>query len=59
MRPSAADILVAIAKAELGEWIDPSDETLSGVWECVLYDEHGAKVGDGHAFTAAEAMALA
>jgi hypothetical protein len=32
---------------------------LSGVLECVLYDEHDAKVGDGHAFTAAEAMALA
>jgi hypothetical protein len=55
--PSPADFVVVIAKAELGDWIDPTDVPLC--WECLLYDPDGMLVGDGHAFTQSEAMALA
>lgn len=57
MKPSAADVVVAIAKAELGDWVDPTDVPLN--WACDLYDPDGKRVGDGNAHTAGEAMALA
>jgi hypothetical protein len=57
MKPSPADIAIAIAKAELGDWIDPTDVPLN--WSCELYTPNGERAGDGNAHTAAEAMALA
>ena len=56
-KPSPADIAIAIAKAELGDWMDPIDWPVR--WSCELYDPAGKLVGDGDAPTAAEAMALA
>jgi len=35
MKPTPADIAIAIAKAELGDWIDPTDVPL-----CWQPDEH-------------------
>jgi len=57
MKPSPADILIAIAKAELGDWVEPLNAPLR--WSCELYDPDGQRAGDGDADTAAEAMALA
>jgi hypothetical protein len=56
MKPTPADILIAIAKAELGDWIDPSELPLN--WSCELYSPEG-HVFNGNAHTAPEAMALA
>jgi hypothetical protein len=59
MKPTPADILVAIAKAEAGDWIDPLEEPIC--WACELHPpdgEHGRSY-DGHAHTAAQAMAMA
>jgi hypothetical protein len=56
MRPTPADILIAIAKAELGDWIDPSEVPLN--WACDLYSPEGHRF-DGNADTPAIAMALA
>jgi hypothetical protein len=50
--PSPADIVIAITKAELGDWIDPTDAPLC--WECLLYDPNGELAGNGHALTANE-----
>ena len=57
MKPTAADILIAIGKAEGGGWIDPTDAPFR--WSCELYDPAGKRVGDGDAHTPQEAMALA
>jgi hypothetical protein len=57
MKPASADILAAIAKAELGDWIDPTVVPVR--WHCDLYDADGQRVGDGDGHTATEAMALA
>jgi len=57
MKPTPADIAIAIAKAELGDWIDPTDVPLC--WMCLLYDPDGMLVTDGCAPTANEAMAFA
>ena len=57
IKPSPADILVAIGKIAAGDWIDPCYAPPH--WYCVLYDEHGQRHCDGNAYTAAEAMALA
>src|SRR5271166_1043171 len=57
IKPSPADILVAIGKIAAGDWIDPCYAPPH--WYCVLYDEHGKRACDGNAYTAAEAMALA
>jgi hypothetical protein len=48
---------IAIAKAELGEWLNPPDSPIR--WSCELYDPEGKHVGDGDAPTASGAMALA
>jgi hypothetical protein len=57
-KPTPADIAVAIAKAESGDWIDPVDVPFR--WSCHLYDDvHERHVGDGDAHTPNEAMALA
>jgi len=58
-KPSPADIDHAIRLAELGGWIDPSDEVHADCWECLLYAPDGNRVGDGRAHTPNEAMALA
>jgi hypothetical protein len=55
-RPTPADILVAIGKAELGDWIDPSEAPIN--WECNLYSPEGYSY-NGHADTPGMAMALA
>jgi hypothetical protein len=57
MKPTAADIHTIIAKIEAGDWIDPSCEPYR--WECRLYDPEGEEADEGHALTAADAMALA
>ena len=57
MKPTAADILIAIGKAEGGGWIDPTDAPFR--WSCELYDPAGKRVGDGDAHTPQGAMALA
>jgi hypothetical protein len=57
MKPTPADILVAIGKAESGDWMDPVDWPFR--WSCDLYNPEGKRIGDGDAHTAAEAMALA
>jgi len=44
-KPTAADILIAIGKAEGGGWIDPTDAPFR--WSCELYDPAGERVGDG------------
>ena len=44
-KPTAADILIAIGKAESGDWIDPTDVPFR--WSCELYDPAGKRVGDG------------
>jgi|SRR5215472_5870280 len=56
-RPTSADIAIAIANAELGDWIDPLNTPLN--WLCELYDLEGKRVGDGNGHTAREAMAMA
>ena len=56
-KPTPADIAIAIAKAELGDWIDPVDVPVS--WFCELYDPEGQCVSDGRGHTAREAMAFA
>jgi hypothetical protein len=56
-RPTPAEIMIAIAKAEAGDWIDPLYEPIS--WFCELYDPDGRCVGNGNAHTAAQAMAMA
>jgi len=56
-KPTAADILIAIGKAESGDWIDPTDVPFR--WSCELYDPAGKRVGDGDAHTPQGAMALA
>jgi hypothetical protein len=57
MKPTPADIAVAIAKAESGDWIDPTDVAFR--WSCELYSPDGKRSGDGDAHTPQEAMALA
>jgi hypothetical protein len=57
MKPTAADIRTIIGKIEIGDWVDPSVEPYC--WECRLYDPEGEEAGEGHANTAADAMALA
>jgi hypothetical protein len=54
-KPTPADI--AIAKAELGDWIDSPVEPVN--WLCDLYDPEGKHAGDGTGHTAREATALA
>jgi hypothetical protein len=56
-RPSVADILIAIAKIELCDWIDPLEVPVH--WLCHVYAPNGHRADDGCAYTAAEAMALA
>jgi hypothetical protein len=56
-KPMPADIVIAIAKAQLGDWIDPSETLMN--WSCDLYDPAGERVGDGNGHTRQEAMALA
>lgn len=56
-KANTADILIAIGKAEAGDWIDPTDEPIN--WFCKLYDPDGQCVGDGSARTPTVAMALA
>jgi hypothetical protein len=56
-KPSPADIVIAIGRAEAGDWIDPSEVPIN--WECILYDPEGERVGDGNAETPQLAMALA
>jgi hypothetical protein len=55
-RPTPADIMVAIAKAELGDWIDPSEVPLN--WACDLFSPEGHRF-NGNADTPGIAMALA
>jgi hypothetical protein len=57
MKPSSADILVALGKVAAGDFIDPARTPMN--WLCQLYDPGGALVGDGSGHTAAEAMAMA
>jgi hypothetical protein len=56
MKPSPADILVAIAKGELGDWFDPLEVPIN--WYCELYSPEGNSY-NGSAHTAAQAMATA
>jgi hypothetical protein len=56
-KPTPADIVIAIAKAESGDWIDPLYEPIH--WNCDLYAPDGRRAGDGGAHTAAQAMAMA
>jgi hypothetical protein len=58
-RPTAADICAAIAAAETGRWIDPTDYPNGRYCNCELYDPEGERVISEQAFTAAEAMGLA
>jgi hypothetical protein len=55
--PTPLDIADAITKIEEAEWIDPSEVTVH--WDCKLYAPEGKEMGEGHADTAGEAMALA
>jgi hypothetical protein len=57
MKPSPADILVAIAKAEAGDWFDPLDKPIN--YFCELYAPDGRCAGNGSAHTAAQAMGMA
>jgi hypothetical protein len=59
MKPSPADIDLAIQLAELGGWLDPSDHSPGLLWHCDLIGPDGTRYGDGDARTAGEAMALA
>lgn len=56
LKPTPADIIMAIAKAELGDWIDPTDAPIN--WFCELHSPEGNSY-NGSAHTAAEAMAFA
>jgi hypothetical protein len=56
-KPTPADILVAIGKAQAGNWIDPSEVPVN--WSCKLYNPEGRYVVDGNALIAREAMAFA
>jgi hypothetical protein len=59
-KPTAADIMVAIAKAEAGDWIDPFYQPIH--WYAELYPPPDIKREypyDGCGHTAAEAMAMA
>jgi len=57
MKPTPADIIIAIGKVQAGDWIDPTDRR--ALFSCRLFDPTGRCVGDGDAYTAGEAMALA
>lgn len=58
MRPTAADLLSAVAAIVAGEWIDPL--AVGPVrWDCQLFEPAGQLAADGSGNTAAEAMALA
>jgi hypothetical protein len=56
-KPTPADIMTAIAKAEAGDWIDTLYEPIH--WHCELYAPDGKLYGNGSAHTAAQAMAMA
>ena len=56
-KPTPADIMTAIAKAEAGDWIDPLYEPIH--WFCDLYAPDGRSAGNGCGHTAAQAMAMA
>ena len=57
MKPAAADILIALAKAEAGDWIDPLREPIH--WYAELRDPDGNQFWNGCGHTAAQAMAMA
>jgi len=57
LKPTTADIVVAIGKVLAGDWIDPSERR--PLFSCQLFDSAGEIAGEGEADTAAEAMALA
>jgi hypothetical protein len=61
MKPSPADINLAIRMAELGGWLDPSDYPSGELWRCELIDPNGEseRYHAGYARTAEEAMARA
>jgi hypothetical protein len=54
-KPTPADIMIAIGKAETGDY--PVDEPIH--WFCVLYTPDGKYAGSGAGYTAAQAMAMA
>ena len=56
-KPTPADIRIAIANAESGNWIDPSVTPVN--WGCRLYQPNGEFAVDGQALTADQAMAMA
>jgi hypothetical protein len=43
-------VLAAIAKAELGDWLEPIAAPIN--WFCELYDPEGKRVGDSKSRTA-------
>ena len=55
MKPSSADILLAIGKVVADNWPDPVVEPL---WLCDAYEE-GSLAGSGAGHTVNEAMAMA
>jgi hypothetical protein len=56
MKPTSADILVAIGKVYAGDWLDPLNVPLC--WSCVVFDPAGNRAGNGDAPTAPGSMAL-
>ena len=56
-KPTRADILTAISKAQTGDWLDPCEKPAQ--WTCTLYNPEGKRVGNGNARTAKVAMGLA
>jgi hypothetical protein len=58
MKPTAFDIIHAIETVHRRDWIDPVDYP-DDCWACNVYDANGVRIGDGHGFSAGEAMGLA
>jgi hypothetical protein len=57
MKPTPADIAIAISQIQAGDWIDPAEEPAE--WSCQLYNPAGKFAGDGDAHTPGIAMAMA
>jgi hypothetical protein len=58
MKPTPFDIIRATEMVRRRDWIDPVDYP-HDCWACTVYDANGVRIGDGHSFSAGEAMGLA
>jgi hypothetical protein len=56
-KSTADDIELAISNIEVHNWIDSL--WVPFYWTCVMYDPKGQKAGDGCAYCASQAMAMA